>query len=129
MMDEKGRFYPNEISESEINIKPCKIVGKTIVRKKIQLNTFDGKNILVDKNEYVVGDTIVIGMHEKKIKDHFKLEKGNTIFLTSGKQMGNIGTVEDIIENKIIYKTKDGVFETLKKYAYVVGKEKPIIKI
>ena len=36
------------IDPSESHIKPCKIIRKTMVNKKIQLNLYDGKNILTD---------------------------------------------------------------------------------
>jgi len=64
------------------------------------------------------------------INTHIKLEKGSTIFLIGGKHLGETGTIEDITGNKIIYKIKSNeVFETLKKYAFVIGIDKPIIKL
>ena len=52
------------------------------------------------------------------------------VFLTGGKHIGETGKVQDIASSRIIYKTEKGdVVETLKKYAFPVGKDKPLIKI
>ena len=41
-----------------------------------------------------------------------------------------MGKIEDIISNKVTYKGKSGdVIETLKKYVFVVGKDKPAISL
>lgn len=127
---EKGRIKIIAIDKKEAGIKPCKIIGKSKVKGKIQLNLYDGKNILVEKDEYKVGDTIVIGLPKQDIKEHIKLENGCFIYLTSGKHSGDMGKMDDIISNKITYKNKNGeVIETLKKYAFVIGKDKPVIAL
>ena len=47
-----------------------------------------------------------------------------------GKHSGEIGRVEDILEDKITYKRKTGeVVETLRKYVFVIGKEKPVVSL
>lgn len=117
-----------KIDKNEANLKPCKIAGKKKIRKKIQLNLYDGKNILVDKYSYKVGDTVILEL-PKNIKSHLKLEKGNLIYLTGGKHIGAVGSVEAISGNKIKYKSSEGMFETLKKYAFVIGADKPIVSI
>lgn len=118
-----------EVKKGEESIKPFKITDKTMIKKKVQLNLFDGKNITVDKDDYKVGDTIVIDMKDSKIKEHLKFEKGKLIYLTGGKHIGSLGTIEAISGRKIQYKTKEGTFETLKKYAFVIGKDKPVITV
>ena len=127
-MNDKGKFSLIEIEGKESKLKPYKIVGKKSLGKETQLNLFDGKNLLVDKDIYKVGDTIVVS--ENVIKEHVKMEKGNSIFLVGGSNLGIVGTIEDVSNEKIIYKRKaNEVFETLKKCAFVIGKDKPIIKI
>ena len=117
-----------KIDKNEANLKPCKITGKRKIGKKVQLNLYDGKNILVDKDAYKAGDTIIIEF-PKNIKSHLKLEKGNLIYLIGGKHIGVVGSVESISGDKIKYKSTEGVFETLKKYAFVVGVDKPFVSI
>lgn len=125
----KGKIEVIEIDEKEAGLKPYKIVGKNLIKGKEQLNFFDGTNMLIDKGDYRVGDTLLMDIAKKEVKHHLKLEKGNVIFLIGGKHISCLGIIEDVMENKIIYKIQNEVYETLKKYAFVVGKDKPLIKL
>ena len=52
------------------------------------------------------------------------------IYLTGGRHIGEIGKVQDIIGNRILYNTETGdTVETLKEYAFPIGKDKPLIKL
>lgn len=124
ILNRKGKLDLIKINKDEAVLKPCKIIGKTMVRGKLQLNLFDGKNIFVDNNNYKVGDTVILSLPDKHVEKHLKLDKKSTIFLTGGKHIGEIGNVEDIIEDKIVYKDKDGeLVETSKRYAFVIEYE------
>lgn len=128
--NKNGKIDLTKISKDEVLLKPCKIIGKTIVNGKQQLNLFDGKNVFADNNSYKVGDTVLLSLPEQKISKHLKLEKNSAIFLTGGKHIGNTGNVEGITEGKVIYKDEKGnLVETSKKYAFVVGGNKPLISI
>lgn len=129
VFDEKGRLDLAKISKEESHIKPCKIIGKKIIAGKTQLNLYDGKNILVDKDDCKTGDTLVIDLASKKIKEIIKFEKGNHIYLIGGKHKGELGKIEEIKEQTVSYKEGDSLLETSKKYAVVVGSNKPIITI
>ena len=129
ILTKKGKIAALEIKDAEAKIKPCRIKGKSQIKGKIQLNLFDGKNILVDKGEYKVGDSVLLELPKQKITETFKLEKGATVFLIGGKHIGETGTLEDIKKNIIVYKKKDETAETLKKYAFVIGKGKSSITI
>ncbi len=127
---DEGKISLMPIDKKEAEFKPCKITGKTKLKGKTQLNLYDGKNILTDKDDYKTGDTIVISLPKQEIKEHIKLQKGCFIYLIGGKHTGDIGKIEDIISNKITYKRKSGeTIETLKKYVFVIGKDKPIISL
>ena len=130
ILSRKGKIELIKIKKEEASLKPCKITGKTIVSGKLQLNLYDGKNILVDNGAYKVCDTLLLELPGQKVNKHIKLDKKSAIFLIGGKHMGEIGNVEDIIENKIIYKDREGnLIETSKKYAFVVGDIKPLITL
>jgi small subunit ribosomal protein S4e len=137
LISRKGKLIFHSIKEAETAIKPCKIVGKrTLKNKKLQLNLNDGTNILVKKDEYKVGDTIVLDLKKKEIKQHIKFEKGALVYMTSGKMVATIGNVESVKSFKgkqpdsLIFKTKDGnILETKKEYAIVIGKDKPTITL
>src|SRR3989344_4386394 len=122
-IDGKGRKEVVKIKHDEAKSKPAKIVGKTMVKGKLQLNLYDGKNITADKSDYKVGDSVLLSLPEQKIMKHLKLEKKAAILLTGGKHIGETGHVEDISGTKIIYKDAKGeVVETSKEYAFVIHK-------
>ncbi len=131
LLNKKGNLYPAEIKGDETKIKLCKIVGKTVIKKgKIQLNLNDGKNIIIGKNNYKTGDTLVVEVPEQKIKEHLKFEKGSFVYLSGGKHKGESGIVDEIKDSIIRVKPESGEsFETSKKLAFVIGKDKPIITL
>jgi small subunit ribosomal protein S4e len=107
--------------------KLCKIINKKILpKKKIQINMYDGKNIIVTKDTYKVGDTVAL--HEGKITKHFKLEKNAWVYLIGGKHIAESGKLleikksEGVEKDRIIIQAKDNKIETLKKYAFVIEK-------
>ncbi|MBR9698884.1 hypothetical protein GOV09_00300 [Candidatus Woesearchaeota archaeon] len=126
ILDGKGRF--KAIEEKGAQASPKKIMGKALYRGKFQLRMHDGRTILTDKKDIKVGDSIIV--EKNKVKEHFKLQKGSPVFLTGGRHLGEMGAVEDIVGRKIIYKIgKNIVHETLRRYAFVTGKDKPVLKI
>ena len=130
ILDKKGKLKIIPADESETSLKLSRIKGKTILKKgKIQLNLFDNRNILVDKDNYSVGDSLLITIPFQEIKQHFKLEKGATILLIGGKNKGHKGTVEDITDTKLIYTENKKKHESLKKYAFVIGQDKEAVKL
>ena len=129
LLTNKGKLTLMPIDEKESSFKLSKIIGKRHIKKKIQLNLFDGKNILVDKADYKVGDTLMIDVPSLKIKDSFAFTKGNCIYLTGGKHIGTSGILEEIKEKTITIKRNKELIKTSKNHAFVVGKEKLVIKI
>ena len=128
-IDNKGRLKFLEITADETGKKICKIIGKTTVKKgKTQLNLSDGRNILADK-AYATGDSILIEVPSQKILEHYPLAKGSTVFLTAGRHIGVTGTVDNIEGRRIWCKTGKEKIETLVDFAYVIGKDKPALKI
>ena len=125
LLSSKGNLYVKPISAEEAEIKVCKIIGKSINHKKIQLNLYDSKNILVDEGSYHVGDSVVVQLPANTIKEALVLKKGAMVMLIGGKHRGRIGAVESITGTKLSYKRLSGtVFSTEKKYAFVIGSGK-----
>jgi len=126
-----------EITKKESSVKICRIKNKTMVKGgKTQLNLHDGKNILIkDKETYRPGDSILIELPSQKIVEHVNMEKGVVAIIVSGQNIGDIINIKDIIKtksrepNKIICKKDEKEFEAIMDYVYVVGKEKPLIKL
>jgi small subunit ribosomal protein S4e len=106
-----------------------KIVGKSNVGKnKMQLNMASGRNILVAKDEYKVGDSIQIGK-DGKISAHYALGAGASVLLIGGSHIGKVGTVESIEGKVINVKTGEDTVQTATTHAYVIGKGKPAIHL
>ncbi|MDP3918908.1 MAG: 30S ribosomal protein S4e [Nanoarchaeota archaeon] len=117
----KGKFAIIPV-EKENAIRLVKLVNKTILGKdKVQLNFFDGTNIIIAKNNYKVEDTLFINMKDKTVQKHLRLEKGAVVYLTGGKKIGEQGVLEEIKEDKIIVKINESLFETARRYAFVIG--------
>ena len=130
ILNQDNKYELKKINKEESKQKPCKIVNKKILKKgKIQLNLFDGRNILVDKDTYKVGDTIILDLEKNKILDHLKLAKGSTVYITDGKYKGYFGKLQEIIleesnkVNKIFFVKDKNKIETLKDYAFVVPED------
>lgn len=130
LIDNKGYLRVMKIDKKEANLKPVKVLNKTILKGgKTQLNLSQGLNILIKKDDYKTGDTVVLEMPKLDIKEHIKLEKGAYVLMTGGSHIGNHGVVVELKEQSIIFKSSAGTYETLKKFALVVGKNKPVITL
>lgn len=132
LYDKTGGLRMQKISKEEAVHKVVKIIGKKMLPgKKIQINLFDGRNLMMDKDEFKVGDSIILSA-DNKIKKHLKFEKGATIYLIGGKHKGKVGILEEIKPmegtqaDRITFKTKERTIETLRDYVYII--EKPFTK-
>lgn len=121
-----GKLQAKKLKHA-VHTRLAKIIGKTILKKKkLQLNLHDGTNLIVAKDEYATGDTAVL--EGKKLVKCLKYEKGALIYLIGGKHRGKIGTIEEIHfmnnmqKHRIVVKSKQEKFETLKDYAFVIEK-------
>ena len=134
--NQKGKIVLQKIKENETKTKLCKIKNKKMNKKGItQLNLHDGRNVLILKGTYKTGDVIEISLPEQKIKTHYELKKGNTALIIGGKHTGETGKVSKIHTGTInrrpliTLKTKTSELITPKEYVFIIGKEKPLIKI
>jgi len=135
LLDRKGRLQLDSIEDS--SAKLSKIVNKTTIKGgKTQLNLHDGKNVILEENDYAVGDVICLKVPEHEIIEVYPLQEGATVLVTGGKHTGELGTVSEIIENKstnpntiIIENSSKDEFLTLKDYAFVVGTDAPAISL
>ncbi len=129
-LDKKGRLSFKKAPEGEMNKKICRITGKTTMPKgKIQLNLSDGRNITPETKNYTTGDSLLIEVPSQKIIEHLPLEKGSTAFLIGGRHTGSIVKIEEVKNEKVICKNAKNTIESLKKFAFVIGKDKPAIEL
>ncbi|PIZ52120.1 30S ribosomal protein S4e [Candidatus Woesearchaeota archaeon CG_4_10_14_0_2_um_filter_33_13] len=129
VLTRKGKLAVQEITEEESTTKPCKIVGKSVITAgKIQYNLYDGKSVTSEVSAKV-GDSFLLTLPDFKVKELLPLTKGASVFLTKGKHIGDFGSFKEIKGQEAVYlKNKEEVY-TSKKYLFVVGKEKPSIKL
>ncbi|MEM2130982.1 MAG: 30S ribosomal protein S4e [Candidatus Woesearchaeota archaeon] len=130
LLNKYNKFVLIPVEDSEAKYKLVKIVGKKAQKKgKTQLNLFDSRNILTDKNDYKVGDSLKIELPSQKILDHYKLEEKAFVYVISGKHSGEYGLITKIKNNEFFIKTRDNEFIVDKDSIYVIGKEKSEIKL
>ena len=127
-LNTKNKFILKPIKDAKTKL--CQVKGKTAVKKKIQLNLYDGKNVLVDKAEQKTGDTVVLELNGQKVKETLKFEKGAVAYLTGGKHIGEKGKIKDIDGKTITISGNDKkIYEVPKRYVYIIGKEKALIEL
>jgi small subunit ribosomal protein S4e len=126
LFNQKGKIFTHELKPTEKDLVPFKIKNKSYIKKgKIQLNFTDGSNLLVDKDTYKTDDVIIFDITKKKITKHIEFQKGSLVYLTGGNCVGYNAKIEDIKEDNILIKLNKGeIFETSKRYAFVLGKSK-----
>ncbi len=118
-----------KIPKEESLFKISRINKKTMLKKAVvQLNLFDGRNIIVKKDTYKVGDSLKI-TYDNKISDVFRMEKGSYAFLIKGKHVGEHGIIHEVFHDKAIIKSGESLFEAKKDLIYVIGKAKPEITL
>ena len=64
-----------------------------------------------------------------EVKEILPLSEGATVFLTKGKHSGDVGTLKKLNVREAIFSKENKDVGTAKGYLFVVGKNKPAIKI
>lgn len=135
LFNQRGKLTLVPITENDAKWKLCRIENKTIIpKKKIQLNFHDGKNKLVEKDEYKTGDVVKLSLKDNKISDVYPFSKGNVSIVIGGKHIGSIASIQDI---QIVSSSKPNLalmqgetnFSTITDYVFPIGKTKPVINL
>lgn len=135
LVNQKNKLFLHKINDIEAGMKVSKISGKKQVAGGIlQVNCSDGRNFLFKADEPVakelkLNDSIVYTFQDQKFKELIKLEKGALVYLYKGKHIGRIVKAVDFKGSDIIFKLDDITFETKRAYAFVIGKEAPVISL
>jgi small subunit ribosomal protein S4e len=133
------------IPKDEAKAKLCRIEGKSTIKKgAVQLNLHDGRNITIPvqdarnprEDTYETRDTLRISMPDQKILQHLKFAEGTYAIVTSGRNIGRHGKILKIEPSTaartaaaLIEDPSGEQFETIADYVFVIGEEKPVIKI
>jgi small subunit ribosomal protein S4e len=126
-LTKKGRLCAIPISKEEASQRLVKIKNKTRVGSSIQINCSDGTNMLVSKNTYAIGDTLLL--EKNKIKKHLPLTKGASIILTSGGHLSEVGVVSDLGVDTIYFEHEGEIHSTARRCAFVVGTKEPEVTL
>jgi len=103
ILDKHRKFSVEEVSEKETLKKPVKIINKKILKgKKLQLNLFDGRNVLSNV-KCKTNDSLLINLLDKKIEKCLELKEKANVFVFGGKHAGARGIIKKIdLENKMV---------------------------
>lgn len=125
-INNKNTLVFTPVTDSEANMRPVRIEGKTVLGKgKTQLNCSSGINLTVNKDTYSTGDTIVIDLKKKAVAKHIPFVKGDQVFLYKGAHVGHFAKVQGVQGKTILLKDDEGnEFETARSYCFAVGKNK-----
>ncbi|WP_457751123.1 30S ribosomal protein S4e [Thermococcus sp.] len=135
-----GKLILHPISEEEAKIKPLRISNKRMVKgAKVQLNLHDGSNHLVtmdEKDKYRTAYTVLMKVPEREVVEVIPFEVGAYVFVTQGKNVARKGKIAEVRgfpmgwPDVVTIEDENGeLFDTLKEYAFVIGKEKPEISL
>ena len=84
LLNPRGKLTLVKIEKDEAAWKLCRIENKTVVKGgKIQLNLHDGRNILLDKNDYKTGDVLKVSFDGQKVLEAFPLAAGAAALVSS----------------------------------------------
>ena len=133
LLTDKGKLTLVPIEESEAGWKLCRIENKTVVKGgRIQLNFHDGRNILLDKDQYKTGDVLKVAFDGQKVLEAYPLASGASALVFRGIHAGMIETVSDYVVVKgpsaNVVKFADGT-ETVKDNVFIIGASAPAIKM
>lgn len=125
MLNPRGQISLKRIDESESGWKLAKIMNKTIVKGgRMQLNLHDGRNILVDKDEYRTGDVLKISLPDQKIEEKLPMKEESLAVLTGGAHIGTVCRIKKINVTRNpdsnIVEFHEG-FNTVMEHVFVVG--------
>jgi small subunit ribosomal protein S4e len=131
-----------KITKDEAKFKLCKILRKSTAPKGlIQYGTHDGRSLRFSSTDaesaaFSTNDTLRISLPTQRILNHIKFEKGNYALVTAGRNLGKSGKIVELQEGTAtrpaMVRIEDATgtkFDTVVNYTFVVGTDKPTIKL
>jgi small subunit ribosomal protein S4e len=130
------------VPKDEAKFKLCKILRKSTESKGlVQFGMHDGRNITLPPTEaeasgYSTNDTLKLGLPAQRVLDHMKFEKGNFALVMAGRNLGRTGNIVEVhggtatrSATVTIEDSTGSKFDTMVEYTFVVGTDKPSIKL
>ncbi len=118
----KGKLMLIPIDKKEVDLTISKIRDKKLLKGgKVQLNLSDGKNIIVKKDSYSTGDSLLLKLPTQEVQKTVNLTKGASVYMVGGSHIGEKGILEDIQGRRVFIKAGDGsVYESMRSYAFAI---------
>ncbi len=133
LLDTHGRLKLVRLKAGEETWKLVRIENKTTVRKgKTQLNLHDGRNILLDANQYKTGDVLKISIPDQRIIESYPFQPGSIALMLGGAHAGTTARIKEIevkrnpAPNVIVM--EEG-FGTTKANVFVVGTDSSVVSL
>lgn len=138
VFDSKGRLEARETKFAAKQLKVCRIVGKKAMAKGLfQLVANDGKNFIAEAKDAIAkakpGDSLLVELPSKPVKV-LELKKGNIVFISGGRHVGETAKIIDIAASKmqrpklITLESDKESFATVVENVFVVGDAKSAIE-
>lgn len=133
LLTNKGKFTLEPIDADTAGWKLSRVENKTTVKGGlVQLNMHDGRNILLEKDNYRTGDVLKIAVPSQEILESFPLGADAVAMVISGNHAGDTATVAELNVTRRaapnIVKFKDGR-ETVKENVFVIGQKTAAIRL
>jgi ribosomal protein S4E len=137
LLDTKGRFQAHPIDSAEAKFKLCKVIRKTINKKKIpHISTHDGRTVRYPHPDISINDSIKIDLATGDVQSVVKFTNGASVMLIGGNNIGRIGILQSIEKHQgsfdiaHVRDVKGNVFSTRLQNVFVIGDGKaPAISI
>ncbi len=137
VFEKHGRLEAREIKFAAKQFTVCKIKGKKMLEKgKVQLVASDGRNFIASEKDALAkakpGDSVLVEFPAKAEKV-FELKKGNTVFVVSGKHVGDIAKIIGVSAStmsrpKLVTLKAEEKYDTVAENVLVIGEEKSAIE-
>jgi small subunit ribosomal protein S4e len=139
----EGRgLSPVRIPKDEAKFKLCKILRKnTEAKGLVQFGMHDGRNFTVSPSDaeasgYSTNDTLRLSVPTQRVLGHIKFEKGNSALVVAGRNLGRTGRIVELQGGTAtrpamvtIEGSSGSKIDTIVDYTFVVGTDKPTIKL
>jgi len=136
LYDTKGRFAIHRITPEEAGFKLLKVRRNEVGLRSIPyIITHDGRTIRYPDPLIKAGDTVKFNLKTGKIEEIIKFDTGFLAMVTSGRNLGRVGTIENTerhLGGFDIVHLKDAAghkFATRKTNVFVIGKTSPHVSL
>jgi small subunit ribosomal protein S4e len=130
------------IPKDEAKFKLCKVLRKSTEAKGlVQFGMHDGRNLTLaptdaEASHYSTNDTLRLSVPTQRVLGHIKFEKGNSALVMAGRNLGRTGQIAEIQKGTAtrpamvtIESSNGSKIDTIVEYTFVVGTDKPTIKL